>query len=268
VGDRITRKDFCRNAAKYIAGAAAGVTGLHLLSSRRSLAKTEAKSLPWPYVKLEPGLVRKKAHDYFYQGGCCFAGFPGILKELQEKEGEPFTAIPAEMMSFGGGGVKGWGTLCGALNGVFAAINLVCDGRTSGVIINELMGWYTQEPLPSKLSNQFAENKEYGVDKGIAALPQSVSGSPLCHISTTRWSVNAGYPADSKERYERCARLTGDVVAKAVMLLNDNRTDKFQKSFTSLKSTSDCLGCHGPKQEVNNVSAKLRCVQCHDDPHE
>jgi hypothetical protein len=267
VGDSISRKDFCRNAGRYVAGAAAGVTGLHLFSSGGSLAKTEAKSLPWPYVALEPELVRKKAHDYFWQGGCCFAGFAGILKELQQKVGEPFTAIPAELMSFGGGGVKGWGTLCGALNGAFAAINLVCDGRTSGLIIDELMGWYTQEPLPSEMSNEYAKTKAYQVDKGIGSLPQSVSGSPLCHISTTRWSVNAGYPADSVARYERCARLTGDVVAKAVILLNDHGADRFKKAFAPLQSTSDCLGCHGPKQDVNNVSAKLRCVQCHDDPH-
>lgn len=265
MNERISRKTFLRNAGRFVAGAAVGAAGSIALSADK--AEGKATPWPWPYTKLDPEQARKIAHDAFYERGCCFAGFSGIVRLLQEQVGEPYTLLPLEMMSYGGAGVKGWGTLCGALNGASAAVSLVSDGPSSTTVINELMGWYTQESLPSATSNQYAETRRFAVDKGIKSLAQSVSGSPLCHISTTTWCVKAGYGVESPERLERCARLSGDVAAHAVKLLNDCALDQLRAEFVLPESTAGCLTCHGANQSVDNVAAKLQCPDCHGDPH-
>jgi len=43
-------------------------------------------------------------------------------------------------------------------------------------LVNELIGWYTLEPFPSK------DHDNYGKFKNQV---QSISNSPLCHISVT-----------------------------------------------------------------------------------
>jgi len=262
----ISRKSFLREAPRYVAGAVVGLGVGQLSRPGGAEPRPASKPLPWPYQPLDPETVRKTAHDGFYEHGCGHAGFAGILRHLVDKVGEPFSLLPLEMMGYASGGIKAWGTVCGALNGACAAIGLVCDSRTAGRIIDELMLWYTQSPLPGDISNGYAEKGDYGVDKKIPSLPQSISGSPLCHISTTRWCVKAGYTAESAERFERCARLSGDVAAKAVALLNDQAAGRFTAVYTLPEAASGCLACHGPKGEVRNVAAKLDCTQCHDDP--
>jgi len=265
---RITRKKFLFDAFKYTTGAATGIAGLNFLSGHKAIARAKTKVWPWPYTKLDPEEARILAHDSFYTFGCCYAGFTGIIGLLQKEVGEPFTAIPLEMMSYGGGGVKGWGTLCGALNGTAAAISLVRDWKASTPVINELMGWYTEALLPSDQSNKYGEDGKFPADKGIKTLPQNTSGSPLCHVSVTGWCSAAGYTIGSTEQEERCSRVAGDTAAKAVELLNAQQDGKLQTEYVMPASTSECLICHGPEKEVANVDHKMTCIQCHDKPHE
>ena len=231
------------------------------------LTKEKSDPLPWPYTKLDPEQGRILGHDYYSKGGCGYAGFAGILVPLQEKKGDPFTRVPAEMFGFAGEGIKGWGTICGALNGASAAVSLVCDSKHSGQVINELIGWYTEALLPTDTSNLYAVSDRYTVKKDIAELPQNTSGSPLCHVSLTGWCEFSGFSVGSPEQVERCARLSGDVVAKTTALLNAQKDGTFKTEYQSPESISDCLGCHGRKQEVSNVSTKMSCVMCHNDPH-
>lgn len=265
---KISRKRFIRNAAKVVTGAAAGVVGTSRLLEEKVMAHPDKPSWPWPYQKLDPEHARVVAHDSFYEGGCCYAGFSGLLKPLQEQVGEPFTAIPRQMMSYGGGGVKGWGTLCGTLNGVSAAISLVLDGKQSALVINELMSWYMEAELPTDQANRYAEERKYEVDKNIEDMTQSTSGSPLCHISVSKWATASGHRVDSAERRERCARLSGDVAGRAVEWLNELADGRFESQQAQLPSTTACLSCHGPKQERGDVLSKMGCAQCHGDPHE
>jgi hypothetical protein len=253
---------------KYVAGAAAGVVGTTLFPEKKAVADEAKTDWPWPYEKIDPEHARLVAHDCFHEYGCCYAGFAGVLKPLQDKVGEPFTTIPLEMMSYGYGGVKGWGTLCGTLNGVSAAISLVRDSKNSAPLIQELMNWYSQERLPTDVSNRYAEEHRYKAGKVSKLLPQSVSGSPLCHISVTTWSGVSGHRVDEPERLERCARLSGDVVAQTVQWLNEQAEGGFLSGRSLSASTEDCLSCHGPRKPEGNVFAKMGCVQCHGDPHE
>jgi len=264
---KLSRKQFFKETLKYSTCIAVGVAAGGTLLPRNIHTSEETPPLPWPYTKLEPEQGRILGHAYYFQGGCGFAGFAGILKQLQEKLGEPFTRIPAEMFGFAGGGVKGWGTICGALNGAAAAVSLVCDSKSSGPVINELIGWYTETLLPTDTSNLYAVSDKYTVKSDIEELPQNKSGSPLCHISLSGWSAFSGYSVGSPEQLERCSRLSGDVVAKATALLNAQKDGSFKAEYLDLKSTTECLSCHGQKQEVSNVSTKMSCTMCHDDPH-
>jgi len=256
-----------KDASKYIVGPLAGVSFLGFNSCGRARKEKSKGSWPFPYKKLDPEKVRILTHDFCVKNGCGFGGFAGIVNPLGEEIGEPFSMIPLEMMSFAGGGVKGWGTLCGALNGASAAVSLVCDLKASGEIINELLGWYTNELFPSEISNSHAKKVGYSAFKCKKILPQSRSGSPLCHVSVTKWSNASGYALGSPEQDERCARLTGDVVAKAVTLLNDFTERKFFPQFKLSDSSENCLSCHGPENEVSNVASKMDCIQCHGSVH-
>lgn len=261
--EQISRKRFLSGAARYMAAAVGGTVCFHVLGEKTPAAATDAPAWPWPYTKLDAEEARKLGHDAYYEMGCGFAGFAGIVKGLQDKAGAPFTSLPPQMMSYGSGGLKGWGTICGAINGASAAISLVTDSRTSGLLIDELMNWYTQSLFPSDVSNRYAEEHSFKVDRKIKALAQNKSDSPLCHVSVTKWCLASGYAVDSPERMERCARLSGDVVAMAVKLLNDQTAGAFHTEHANAKSVSDCLSCHGGGRPQKNVSAKMDCLQCH-----
>ncbi len=260
---QMTRKRFLTGAARYLTAAAAGATLVNVLSGEAPASPADAPPWPWPYTKLDPEEARKLGHDAYYEAGCGYAGFAGIVKGLQDKAGAPFTSFPLQMMSYGSGGLKGWGTVCGALNGASAAISLVTDNRTSGALIDELINWYTQTLLPTDVSNRYAEEHRFKTDRKIAALTQNKSGSPLCHVLVSKFCLASGRAIDSPERIERCARLSGDVVAQAVRLLNDQRDNAFHAAFTAPKAVGECLSCHGGGHTEMNVSEKMDCLQCH-----
>ena len=106
------------------------------------------------------------------------------------------------------------------------------------------------------------------MDKGIKTLLQNQSGSPLCHVSVTKWCRASGFDIGSPEQIERCARVAGDVAAKAVELLNAQEDGLFQGEYVMPESTAECLSCHGPEKEVACADHKMLCVQCHGKPHE
>ncbi|WP_227763597.1 C-GCAxxG-C-C family (seleno)protein [Zhaonella formicivorans] len=220
-------------------------------------APAEQPSFPWPYVKLDPEAAYKDGYDfYFSKGGCMPSAALAIIKQLREKVGYPYTLLPDEMFKYGSGGAGGWGTLCGALNGALLVMNLV-DPKYAD-ILEELMGWYTTFPFPS------SKHEAYAKFKGQIT---TVANSPLCHASVSKWCVAAGAKVNSPEKYDRCAKLSGDVAAKAIELLNAKLIDKnFTKSYTVPAEFAACMGCHqGKDSMLDNEQGKMNCVNCHDD---
>ena len=158
----------------------------------------------------------------------------------------------------------------GSLNGACALITLIA-GRDYGKIINELMAWYGTTPFPSDPANQYASKHEYLVEeyKSDQVLPTTVSGSPLCHVSVNTWCRETGFASGSKQRAERCARLTGDVAAKAAELLNSHALGNFVRSDFE---TIECTDCHfmGENYESGQfiIGKGSNCDDCHgEDPH-
>lgn len=227
--EKITR----RKALKKIGGITAGsllggMTLVNTLNSRNNkLLAHDNTEHPWPYSKLDVERVRKLGHQGYYLGNCGSGAFYGILEALKEEVGEPFDLIPStppnNMLHFAGGGMAGSLSLtCGTLVGAAAAVNLVAEPETASEIVGDLMDWYTETEFPSDKANEYATNHEYLVDdyKSDEELVQTVSDSLLCRDSSMTWMDESGEEHGSPKRAERCARLTGDVVAKAVELLN------------------------------------------------
>lgn len=263
----VTRKDFLLNASKAAVGmtAVAGISSL--VTTATTQAKTAVTNWPWPYAQLDPEAVRVQAHYlYWNDKDCCAGTFGAITTALANAIGDPWTSLPMEIMLYGRGGGNAWGVLCGCLNGGAALISLVTTKAQSGALINELWGWYEQADLPTSQANQVGTSGGYLVHNCDLALPQNVSGSPLCHASVTEWCIHAHKKVSDTERKERCARVTGDVAAKTVELLNAFFKGTFTPTYTDPAAVTACLSCHG-SAVFNNVMTKLDCTPCHQTAH-
>lgn len=265
---RISRKEFLAGTTKCVMAASAGAVAMSVIPVNGQLGRAgvidkAVTPWPWPYKTLDPEDVRKRAHKAYFDGGCCYGAFHGIISSLAEALGDPFTQIPTQMMYFGGGGGAGWGTLCGALNGAASALSLVVDRANANTMVGELFGWYTLATFPSDISNDYAVNHQFLVSRYDKPLLQTVPGSTLCHVSVTNWCTEAGVKATATERAERCARLTGDTAARTVEMLNAFFKGQFKAAFVPPKSVTECQSCHG--SVIANVQAgvKMDCQQCH-----
>jgi hypothetical protein len=263
--EQVSRRDFVKLAGAAICGIAVGAVGEYALMPTKAEIVTkevtkevpqEVPPYPWAYTKLDPDAVAKRGYDAYFKGGCCYGVFEAIVGELKDQVGFPFTTIPTEMANFGKGGAMGWGTLCGCLNGAGMAINLVSDNLAP---VSEVMGYYTETAFPI-----YVPATAIKVD---GVLTSSVSNSPLCHASVTKWCDAAGKAANSPDRAERCARLVADVAKKTVELLNNVADGTFQATYAAPQDVIDCLACHGTSGDVNNVITQMDCADCHGSPH-
>lgn len=170
----------------------------------------------------------------------------------------PWSTIPVDMFRWGGGGGLSWGTICGALNGVLPIINLVTM-KDYGRIGNELIGWYTTQPFPNPALDIYTPNFKNQV--------QTVSPTPLCHTSVSTWCTASGKTVNSAEKKARCAKLAGEVAAKAVELLDALFEGSFVPAFKFDPNTQNCMDCHtAPTGQLDNEQGKMNCESCHD-PH-
>lgn len=261
------RKTFLANGAKIAVGSAVGVAGLNILTSETTLASPSVTAWPWPYTTLDPEAARLLAHHLYWSDKDCASGvFGGIIQLLAEKTPDPWAGLPIEVMLFGRGGGNGWGTLCGAVNGAAAVISLVATKADSGKLINEVWGWSTTEKFPTDAANQASIDGKYVDKKFNGTLPQSISGSVICHASVSQWCNMAGKKVADVERKERCARLAGDLAAKTVEVLNAHFASTFTATYARNAYAAQCLTCHGPSVK-NNVMTEMNCEPCHGDPH-
>ncbi|GIK61646.1 MAG: T9SS type A sorting domain-containing protein [Ignavibacteriota bacterium] len=264
--NNLTRKDFLLKSSKAAVGITA-IAGATSLITTAVNAKPPVTPWPWPYTQLDPEAVRIQAHNLYWNGKDCCAGvFGAIVQALATAIGEPWASLPMEIMLYGRGGVSGWGTLCGAINGGLALISLATEKTPSGALLTELQGWYTEAELPSDEANQIGVSGGYLVHNFDGDLVQNISGSPLCHTSVTEWCIAANKKVSDVERKERCARIAGDCAAKTVKILNEFFAGTFVPSYVDPASVTACLSCHG-STGFNNVMTRMDCQPCHGDPH-
>ncbi|TWU37752.1 Split-Soret cytochrome c precursor [Novipirellula aureliae] len=220
------------------------------------VANAQSHSAPvWNYVKLDPTEVADRTYRLYSEGGCMYGLVGGVLGALADKVGEPFRSFPIEMMRYGDGGVGGYGSLCGVVNGGSALIGMFHHEKPKEqreAMIAELVVWYETTPLPQykPVNPEWADDAE-----------PSVSGSILCHLSTNRWCDASGYEAFSMEKKERCRRLAADGASKVVELLNRD-LDGVQILGELTPQVQSCIDCHG-QEEMGNTMVKMNCGACH-----
>lgn len=266
--EKFTRQEFFRRSAIVTTGFGVAAAGTGFLFTPEARAEGLDETWPAPYDALDVETVRINGHDdYVTEGkGCCYAAFNAMVQLLRAQLPATFPSFPSEIMIYGHGGVAGWGTICGAVNGAAALISMVCDKATSDQLVSELCGWYTQALIPSDISNDYAvAGDKYTATKSDEVLTQNACGSVLCHVSVSQWCKASGVDVNDPKRKERCARLTGDIAAKAAELLNDHFGSGFTAGYIPPASIATCMACHSAEGTQKNVASKSDCEQCHGD---
>ena len=257
------------SAAMLVGGALGGVMSAYAATNPKKAKKgaSEAPPLPWKWVKLDPLEAGQRAYRNYFDGGCGHTTYYTLLSMLREKAGYPWTTLPDRMMMHGAAGYAGHGTLCGALGGTSLIINLVAYKDAKDVmytqLIDRLYYWYAKQEFPSTMFDD------------ISSMPKQIrvkSLSPLCHTSVSKWTLAAGAQVTSKEKKERCAKVSGEVVYITVKALNEYFDGKWTPPvWEPSKETAYCVTCHGPadmqhaKEGMNQQQGHMECLLCHDD---
>jgi len=292
------RRTFIKGAAILSGAAVCGIATSNNAQATDVLPENFVPPpMPWGYQELDPEYVRKLGHLGYYLEECGGGAFWAIMTALKEKIGYPYTLTPMPtkkkfieilegkhkgephpqvMMQHGVGGLMNYGSLCGAPNGAAAAINCAIPYKEAKDLVPRLLRYYETEAFPNKKSNEYAVNGDFLVPKykSQKSLPRSASNSVLCHVSVGKWCEKSGYASGSKERSERCARVTGDVAAMAVILMNAHMKGTLNTVFPMKLSqdTVSCRVCHfkGKKFEAGQFTrGSMECSSCHNDmtPH-
>ncbi|MEW6521806.1 MAG: C-GCAxxG-C-C family protein [Thermodesulfobacteriota bacterium] len=267
----ISRRKVLKAGSLSVIAGAGIIAGLNLPKVKDAKASTVDHPYGYPVPGLDVAETRQLAYNGYYgirladgitHKHCAFATFHALISQLADTMGGPYTEIPTQMMEWASGGVAGYASLCGAINGACAAIGIICKNADATAIISNLLNWASTSSLPMLLADSQLDVKISG------ELPQTIAGSELCHVSVTKWCLASGYASGSAERSERCARLAGDIAARAVELLNGaaltedvpvdstvcgqchySGTDYDAGQFT--RGFTDCTSCH---VDLNKVS--------------
>ena len=216
----------------------------------------------WQYQKLDPAESAMVAYDgYWHKGyGCGYGVYYGIVGVLAEKFGAPYNTFPFSMFEMFKGGMADWGTICGALAGGAAAIFSFFPRKQGNPMVSELFRWYEKTAFP------IFDPKEAANAKGFKGpLPTSISNSVLCHVSVSRWAYTTKLGASSKERSERCGRITADVCMKTIEILNaklDAGAD-WKGALGKQESVVQCGACHGKGKMTDTLKGNMGCDACH-----
>jgi hypothetical protein len=253
---KLSRRGWLKNAGVACFGATAGGMATSLCGA--STTGAQPPPLPWPYVKLDPDAVAATAYEMHYKAGCCYAVSASIIGELAKKIGAPYTSWPAALMTYGGAGVAGVGSLCGGLNAAAMVTFMVAgsdDKAKQGKaqeITRDIFNWYAETPLPSFRP---AQPKFENV--------QIVSRTNICHISVSKWCKASKCKFSSKEREERCACLSGSVAKHTVELLNAHLAGEFKPAHPLPAETQSCRKCHDKGSAREDSRAQMDCGVCH-----
>jgi Putative redox-active protein (C_GCAxxG_C_C) len=274
------KESLSRRAFISAGGAMAAGTVVSALAPRVAEAQVAAPPapVPWPIPVLDPNFVR----DWGYWGywatdafrnanyGCAY-GVAGALIESIKRglgPGTPWDTLPYEIFKWGKTGCVESGTLCGALAGALPIFSLAAP-MANVEMGQDLLRWYQETALPSFEMDTLDSKRPY---PGQA---QSMSGSPLCHISVSKWCQASGKTAGSNDRKTRCAKITGDVGKMAATILNRYVPgQKYVKIYPAQPELyAECVKCHvdappPPTPDgirLNNSLGVSNCVTCHPD---
>ncbi|MCD8552527.1 C-GCAxxG-C-C family protein [Seleniivibrio sp.] len=244
---KISRRDILAKAA--LLGAGAFVGKFAVSSAEASDEEPLAKTWPWPYVKLDPAETAEIAYKQWYNLGCGGTVMFSIFDQLAKKVGEPYKSFPVESFAIFEGGIASWGTTCGSVNGASVVVSLIVGPPTwedrTHTVVSDTFNWYSHANMPIYVPKDPQANKD--------SIEHTVSNSPLCHVSVSKWMKKADKALGSPERKDRCARVSASVAYKVVQYLNrihDEKEIAEHPVWTGGKEVGttaqyNCADCHG-----------------------
>ena len=172
--------------------------------------------------------------------------------------------MPEHMFVHAGSGYAGHGTLCGALGVSACLINLVLydDAHSYKTVIDRMMWWYAQMEFPTE---RFDDLSEFPGQVKAQAM------TPLCHSSVSSWTMAAGTDVTAREKYERCAKVAGEVVYTTTLALNEYFSGTWKApKWEPSEEIAHCLKCHGPEKYPDyshglTQQGHMECLLCHKD---
>jgi hypothetical protein len=241
-GVDLSRREMLIGAGALMAGAAISQLGL-VNSAMAAKVSSGAEGWPWPYEKVDPAQAGETAYHHWYKVFCSQAVTTGLFEQLRESVGEPWTNFPIESISFGAGGMLGWGLTCGAPVAGALVIGLAVPKEYSNAMIHDLLQWYSNTPMPVYV----AQKPNYQGE-----IPKTVAESPLCHLSVGKWMKEADRGFGSDERRHRCASVTASVAYRTAELLNEWKDGTYKPGSAwngpgtvGLPAQQNCMSCHG-----------------------
>lgn len=206
--------------------------------------------------------VQKVAYEAYHNKGyaCGYGVFYSIVGSLAEQYGAPYNQFPFSMLEVFKGGISDWGTICGCLGGAASAYALFWGRKERDAMVDELFHWYSTTSLPLYKPAEAKIN----LDK----TKPTIAESQLCHISVSRWCAANGIGEKSKERSERCARLTADTAGKACEIFNAKieKGKDWKGTYVAPESVKKCADeCHKkPGSGSDWAKGHMDCKPCHD----
>lgn len=267
----MSRRKFLVSAGTVAGAAAVASMGLSKIASPAEAAS--AVNVPWPYPTKAadqpvPEAVARRAFEVYFKSGCAEATWWPMIEALAAKYPDSWGTLPQNIFRFGGGGVGGWGTVCGTVNGSSAVIGMVVgDGTHRNNLIDAIMQYYANTALPTNAAWKSYKGQLGLVTPWAPATPpiqnvaSSTAHSPLCHSSLVQWTMTTGAKNGGPLQRDRCGKASFDLVYKTTELLNTY----FQMAAPSAApvaldpSVEACRTCH-----LTYTGAKMACTSCHD----
>ena len=172
---------------------------------------------------------------------------------------------------YGGGGIGGWGSLCGVPNGCCAVLNLI---NLHGAQGSNVLGYYSETEFPTSAVPDLYEAGGWTLPAGVPeplpdedVLAHTVARSPLCHISISKWCEAAGVNLKDTDGHtttlknDRCGKICADMAAFTAELINDSGY-----AYVIPDDTAACIECHNTGSDAPGTPAqngKMDCAGCH-----
>ena len=191
----------------------------------------------------------------------------GLMEALAlAQPGTDWDNIPygaTSWLKYGGGGIGGFGSLCGVPNGCVAVLNMINLHGAHGA---NVLGYYSETSFPTSA----VCDAWVGGDGSPEPIPDedvlahTVALSPLCHISISKWCDAAGVsltdpsPYGTSHKQDRCGKVCADMAAFMAELINGSTYN-----YVIPEATATCRGCHGGGGPDSAQNGKMDCAHCH-----